>query len=187
MNDEYYGRVYGLTDSDRHTYGAEDMQELVSILSALDRESGVEQDSPWRSGRVWERAMTAPRRRMRGLLATGVPREPGVLVFFEDGRPVYVGTGAGKTGLRGRMRQHLATGTDLSSSTLRASVAVDVLGISRWTARQRPSVLLQSMVDEVNEVMAELEVAWIICSDADESRSLKDALWSEYKPEYNIL
>ena len=156
MYDHFRDAYGGLTHSDMTTYGAEDMEELVSILDALDRANGVDPHEPWeKSGSVWERVRTARRWRLGGVTAGEIPLAPGVLVVFDDDRPVFVGVGVGKRGLRGRIHQHRATGSDLSSSTLRASVAVEVLGVSRWTARQRPSVLLQSMVDEVNEIMAD--------------------------------
>ena len=69
----------------------------------------------------------------------------------------------------------------------RASVAVEVLGVSRWTARQRPSPLPIDMIEEVDEVVAELRAVWLVCMTADEARGLKRRLWSEYKPAYNIL
>lgn len=178
----------GPTHSDMTTYGAEDMEDLVSILDALDRAEGIDPREPWEpADGAWAGARAAPRRRLGDISADEVPLAPGVLVVFDDYRPVFVGVGVGKQGLRGRVQQHRATGTDLSSSTLRASVAVEVLRVSRWTARQRPSVLLQSMVDEVNEVMADFDVAWIECRTPEEAKGLKAELWSEYKPDYNIL
>ena len=180
------GEEMGLSHSDMTTYGAEDMEELVSILQALDRANGVV--DPWLAqGATWERVMGLKRRRLGKVASTDIPLGPGVLVLFDGDVPVFVGEGVGKRGLRGRIQQHRATGPDLSSSTLRASVAVDVLGVSRWTARQRPSVLPTDMIAEVNETVSELQVAWIECVAVDEARVLKRQLWSEYKPEYNIL
>jgi hypothetical protein len=176
----------GLTHTDMTTYGAEDMEELISILQALDRANGVV--DPWRrEGGAWERMMTLKRRRVRKLAPTDVPVGPGVMVFFDGSVPVFVGEGVGKRGLRGRMQQHRATGDNLSSSTLRASVAVEVLGVSRWTARQRSSVLPSDMIEEVNEVLGEFEVAWLECDSPEVASELKRRLWEEYKPEYNIL
>lgn len=188
MSDHFRDAYGGLTHIDMTTYGAEDMEELVSILDALDRANGVDPQEGWeKPGGVWDRVRTTSRRRLGGVTAGEIPLAPGVLVVFDDDRPVFVGLGIGKRGLRGRVQQHRATGTDLSSSTLRASVAFEVLGVSRWTARQQPSVLLQSMVDEVNEVMADFDITWIECGSSDEANALKGDLWTEYKPEYNIL
>jgi hypothetical protein len=176
----------GLTHSDMTTYGAEDMEELISILQALDRANGAV--DPWlREGGAWEQVMTLKRRRVKKIAPTDIPVDPGVVVFFDGSVPVFVGEGVGKRGLRGRMQQHRATGDNLSSSTLRASVAVDVLGVSRWTARQRPSVLPADMIDEVNEVLGEFDVAWLECASPEEASELKRRLWEEFKPEYNIL
>lgn len=185
----YFDRIaetMGLTQADMHTYGAEDMEELISILRALDRaDDDVE---PWLvRGSAWEPVIALPRKRLGGVASREIPVGPGVVVFFDADVPVFVGEGIGKLGLRGRLRQHRATGSNLSSSTLRASVAVEVLGVSRWTARQRPSVLLASMIDEVNEVVAEFDVTWIECETAEAAHNLKQQLWTEYKPEYNII
>lgn len=183
---EQRAEAVGLTQSDMHTYGAEDMQELISILGALDRAQGVA--DPWlEKGGAWERVMKGPRKRLGSVVTTAIPLAPGVLVFFDGSVPMFVGEGVGKRGLRGRIQQHRATRPDFSSSTLRASVAVDVLRVSRWTARQRPSVLPADMIGEVNEAVADLEVTWIVCATPEEARELKRQLWSEYKPEYNIL
>ncbi|MFE5670923.1 hypothetical protein ACFQ58_04845 [Agromyces sp. NPDC056523] len=186
MSFDHLAAAMGLTHSDMTTYGAEDMQELISILGALDRADGVEE--PWLvAGGAWERLMKVRRKRLGSVATASIPLGPGVLVLFDGSMPVFVGEAIGKRGLRGRIQQHRATGTNLSSSTLRASVAVDVLGVSRWTARQRPSVLPGDMIEEVNEVVAELRVGWIECATPDEARELKGELWAEYKPEYNIL
>jgi len=182
---ERMAEAAGLTQSDMQTYGAEDMEELIGILDAVDRADGVD---AWRSpGGAWERVMKLRRRRVGKMATTDIPLAPGVLVFFDGEIPVFVGEGVGKRGLRGRMQQHRATGTNLSSSTLRASVAVEVLGVSRWTARQRPSVLPIDMIEQVNETVAEFGVAWLACATPDEAHDLKRQLWAEYKPEYNIL
>ena len=184
----YFDRMaeaMGLTRADMHTYGAEDMEELISIISALDRAAG--RVEPWRiTGSTWEPVIALQRRRVGGIDGSTVPLGPGVLVFFDADVPVFVGEGIGKRGLRGRLQQHRAAANNLSSSTLRASVAVEVLGISRWTARKRPSVLLDSMIEEVNSVVAEFEVAWIECSGVDEARALKRGLLAEFRPEFNL-
>ena len=183
---ERMAEAMGLTTSDMHTYGAEDMQELIDILDALDRASGI--TDPWLApGGAWERLMSARRIRLGSLETTSIPLGPGALVLFDGSIPVFVGEGVGRRGLRGRIQEHRSTRPDLSSSTLRASVAVDLLGVSRWTARQRPSVLPADMIEEVNEAVADLDIAWIECASVDEARELRRQLWAEYKPEYNIL
>ncbi|MRX44514.1 hypothetical protein [Agromyces kandeliae] len=186
MTFDRMAEAMGLAQADMHTYGAEDMEELISILGALDRANGDME--PWLvRGSRWESVIALPRKRLGGLSSSEIPMSPGVLVFFDADVPVFVGEGTGRNGLRGRLRQHRATGSNLSSSTLRASVAVEVLGVSRWTARQRPGVLLDSMVEEVNEVVAEFEVAWIECETPEAAHELKHQLWMQYKPEHNIL
>ena len=115
-----------------------------------------------------------------------VPSGPGICVIFEGGEPVFVGKGVGREGLRGRLRAHRATDADLTRSTLRASVAVDLLGVSRWTARQRPGGLPEWAVASVNEFLAACEVAWIECDSAEGATDLKRGLLAEFRPEYNL-
>lgn len=45
MTFERIAEAAGLTLSDMQTYGAEDMEELISILGAIDRADGT--DDPW--------------------------------------------------------------------------------------------------------------------------------------------
>lgn len=179
------GGVYdGLSISDMQTYGAEDMEELVSILDALEgADRSLLEPAP---DVAWKDLLAAPRHQLGKIEGADVPTSPGVCVVFDEGQPVFVSRGAGKEGLRGRIRTHRATDADLSRSTLRASVAVDLLGISRWTARQRPGVISEKFLDSVNEYLAACDVAWVECADADAARELKRRLLAEYVPEYNL-
>lgn len=186
MPDTDHGMDDGLTPDDMRTYGAEDMEELASILDALDGANGVEADEETRPGALWKRVERATRRPLRSLTDSTVPNGPGVCVIFHEGESVFVSKGVGKEGLRGRLRSHRATDADLSRSTLRASVAVELLGVSRWTARQRPAVLPEWAIESVNKYLAECEVAWIECDNAEEASELKRGLLREYRPEYNL-
>ncbi|MFF2496612.1 hypothetical protein [Agromyces sp. NPDC058064] len=180
-------RYDGLSLSDMQMYGAEDMEELAMILEALDRANGVqtrvEANAP---GPAWAPLLRAPRRSMGALADAEVPSRPGVCAVFDMDEPVFLGKGTGQAGLRGRIRAHLATDADLSRSTLRASVAVDVLGVSRWTARQRPASLPDWAVASVNERLSEFHIAWVECSNADEASDLKRRMLTEFRPEYNM-
>ena len=135
---------------------------------------------------AWKELLGAPRQKLGKIEGTDVPISPGVCVIFDEDQPIFVGRGAGKEGLRGRIRAHRATDADLSRSTLRASVAVDILGISRWTARQRPGVISEKFLDSVNNYLAACDVAWVECADTDAARELKRRLLAEYVPEYNL-
>ncbi len=182
---DHSNNPYGdLTDADRHIYGAEDMQELVSILDALERVGGPHQEPA--ATPLWDRINRAHRSSLASLKDDEVPASPGVCVIFHDEEPVFVGSAVSARGLRGRLRDHRATDSDLSRSTLRASVAVDQLGVSRWTARQRPGVLPEWAIETVNEFVSECDVAWIECSGADEARALKHGLLAEFRPEFNL-
>lgn len=130
ISDQFPDAQGGLTNSDMTTYGAEDMEDLVSILGALDCVEGTDLREPWeRAGGAWAGARTAPRRRLGDISADEVPSHRAC-----SSCSTIIGRSssewAWKRGLRGRIQQHRATGTDLSSSTLRASVAVEVLRVS---------------------------------------------------------
>lgn len=175
---------HGYSLSDMQTYGAEDASDLETILDALD--GGESQRRSAEPGKAWKSILRAPRHALGALDLASVPTDPGVCVVFDGDEPVFVGRASGREGLRGRLRAHRATDTDLSRSALRASVAVDVLGISRWTARQRPSVISEKFIDPVNGYLADCVVAWVVCTDEPATRQLKSRLLAEYVPEYNL-
>ncbi|TFB71884.1 GIY-YIG nuclease family protein [Cryobacterium glaciale] len=108
-------------------------------------------------------------------------------IWFRDGEPVYVGEAKGVQGLRGRLRAHLAIGTDLSRSTLRASVAVAQLGVTRAYARQRPSVMTDAEITLVNEWLTACELGWRECATGPAAHDLEVKLRSEWTPPLNIL
>lgn len=133
----------------------------------------------------WQQARSISRRSPRSIGRGGIPTDPGVYIWFKNGEPVYVGEGRGQEGLRGRIRFHRATGVDLSRSTLRASVAVDLLGVERAYARQRPSVMTEEQIYKVNEWLAGCEIGWIVCSSEKEAHSLEVSLRDEWLPPLN--
>jgi len=81
----------------------------------------------------------------------------------------------------------LATGIDLSRSTLRASVAVAELGVTRAHARRRPSVMTIAEIARVNEWLAGCELGWHECSSPVTAHELEVSLRSEWTPPLNIL
>jgi hypothetical protein len=122
----------------------------------------------------------------RLLKLSAIPKSQGVYIWFRDGEPVYVGEALGAKGLRDRLRAHLATGIDLSHSTLRASVAVEQLGVERSVARRRPSVMTPEQVSVVNEWLVSCELGWTECASAREAHELEVALRSDWLPPLNI-
>ncbi|TFD86119.1 GIY-YIG nuclease family protein [Cryobacterium serini] len=103
-------------------------------------------------------------------------------IWFRDGEPVYVGEAKGVKGLRGRLRAHLAVSTDLSRSTLRASVAVAQLGVTRAYARRRPSIMTDAEIKHVNEWLTGCELGWQGCATAIAAHELEVRLRSEWTP-----
>ncbi|WP_411910658.1 GIY-YIG nuclease family protein [Actinotalea sp. M2MS4P-6] len=135
----------------------------------------------------WDEVRAITRRPVEGLSARDIPNAPGVYVWFREGEPVYVGEARGAGGLRGRLRAHLATGVDLSRSTLRASVAVKELGISRAHARSRPSHVTPDQVEAVNRWLRSCDLGWVTCDTADGAHELEARLRAEWLPPLNRL
>lgn len=134
----------------------------------------------------WEFLNSRPRRRASGLQRQDVPAAPGVYAFYKNGTPVYVGRALGRRGLRGRLLgNHLRTSPDLSRSTLRRSVAVELGVATRAEAAVRPTLLTQDQVEPVNDWLAGCEVSWAECATADDAAELEDALRREWMPRLN--
>jgi hypothetical protein len=138
-------------------------------------------------GPSWQRALSATRHSASSLERQSIPASPGVYIWFQGNGPVYIGEAKGKQGLRQRLGAHLATTVDLSRSTLRASVAVAQLGLSRKVARQRPTVVTESQVALVNEWLASCEIGWIECESAASAHTLESLLRAEWLPPLNRI
>jgi len=89
--------------------------------------------------------------------------------------------------LRQRLGTHLRTSPDLSRSTLRATVAERELGVSRATARARPSVITPDQVALVNRWISECDIAWITCPSAVAADELERLLRRERMPILNRI
>ncbi len=139
------------------------------------------------TGENWSRALAVPRFESRLLSSASIPTSRGIYIWFHEGKPVYIGEAKGKRGLRQRLGAHRATTTDLSRSTLRASVAVAQLGVTRQVARQRPSAMTVSQVSVVNDWLGGCEIGWIECASASEAHALETALRAEWLPPLNRL
>jgi transposase InsO family protein len=138
-------------------------------------------------GPYWARAVEVSRHHPRAIAARDIPASPGVYIWFRDGEPIYVGEAKGAKGLKGRVRAHLATGIDLSRSTLRASVAVAELGVTRAFARQRPSVMTADQITHVNDWLSGCELGWHERATPASAHELEVNLRNEWTPPLNIL
>ena len=114
MRDEF-------TLSDMQIYGAADTEELSGILDALDRANGPSRERTDLRGPTWARVLRELMWSVDAVASTDIPDTPGVHIWLHDDEPVYIGEACGKEGLRGGLAAHLATDTDLSRSTFRAS------------------------------------------------------------------
>jgi hypothetical protein len=130
----------------------------------------------------WAQLEQAPRRRAGDLRLADVPRDPGVYAWFRDGRCVYVGKASS---LRRRLSTHVRTSPDLSRSTLRATVAVRELTITRATARARPSVITPEQASVINRWLEECDIAWVTCTSPRTADELERLLRRERMPELN--
>ena len=159
----------------------------MSILDALDRANGVDPQEAWeKPGGVWERVRTAAvggsavSRRARSL-----SRRVSSWCSMMTGRcsSAWRSGSAGFVGAFSSIGQQEPIEFEHASRERRRRGARG----EPLDGPPRPSVRLQSMVDEVNEVMADFDITWIECGSSDEANALKGDLWTEYKPEYNIL
>lgn len=174
--------------SDKQVYGAEDDDDMDAIMRAIDKALEADQSvNPSHPGPQWAKAHAVTRHAVSQLRSEDIPRTPGVYIWFRDGEPVYVGEARGEKGLRGRLAAHRASDVDLSRSTLRASVAVAELGVSRTRARSRPSVMTTDEVAIVNEWLARCELGWMECPSPESAHDLETALRREWLPPLNRI
>lgn len=137
-----------------------------------------------RSMTTWTDVEDLVRRAVETTSVSSIPRAPGVYFWFRNDECVYVGMASS---LRQRLGTHLRSTVDLSRSTLRASVAVQELGITRHTARQRPSVMTAEEVEVVNRWLRGCELTWIECDSRNAADELERALRAEHLPRLNRL
>ena len=134
----------------------------------------------------WNQMHLQPRLPARATSRRQIPTEPGVYAWYRNGSSVYVGVAAGAGGLRDRVgKAHLATGNDLSRSSLRRSVC-ELLGIAPTkVTRLRPTVMTPAQVEPVNRWIGECEVAWQTCATPREAEDLEEGLLRESRPLLN--
>lgn len=132
---------------------------------------------------TWDEIAHLPRRPVADLTARDIPDSPGVYTWWRNDTCVYVGEA--KTSLRSRLRAHLATGPDLSRSTLRRTVALEQLGIAREIAGRRPTQITQAQADVVNTWLRGCDLTWIECESATAAHDLETALRAHRRPPLN--
>jgi hypothetical protein len=137
-------------------------------------------------GPCWLQAVSVERRYPPGLRHRDIPKAPGVYIWFRDNKPVYAGRAVGAGGLQERLGKHLATGLDLSRSTLRATIASQTLGIERSAARSRPTTMTAEQIAVVNDWLTGCELGWIECPTVEEAVALEDKLLREWRPPLNL-
>lgn len=155
----------------RHTYPAP--------VNAGEEQQPTVVPPTWR----WARLLREQRHPAGGLRRADVPAAPGVYVWFRDGQPVYAGRALGR--LKGRISTHLGRDLDLSRSSLRRNVADVLLAVPTSVSRHRPSIMEPVQVDRVNAWISDLEVAWLVLTDAQEARSFESHILTEWKPPLN--
>ncbi|EAR26119.1 hypothetical protein A20C1_09569 [marine actinobacterium PHSC20C1] len=137
-------------------------------------------------GPLWTQVASAAKHDPRTTRRRDIPIAPGVYIWFKNGEPVYAGRAKGAKGLRDRLSNHLAKTVDLSRSTFRASVASDLLGLSRAVTTARPSVLTLDQIALVNDWISGCQLAWVECESVEATIAFEIALISERRPPLNI-
>jgi GIY-YIG catalytic domain len=132
----------------------------------------------------WEALLGAKRHPNTELESSDIPRSPGVYAWFQNDVCVYVGKASD---LRSRLGKHRSSSLDLSRSTLRATVAVHELGVTRQHARQRPSVMTAEEIAVVSAWFAKASLTWVECADAEAADRLERSLRADWMPELNLI
>ena len=132
----------------------------------------------------WASLLSQPRHANRDLVGVTIPKAPGVYAWFQKGECVYVGMASS---LRQRLGTHRRTTLDLSRSTLRATVAVTELGVTRQHARSRPSVMTVEQIGVVNGWFERAEVSWVVCDSKEAADALERTLRAVWMPPLNLM
>lgn len=134
------------------------------------------------SNREWADLFSIPRVISADLERGQIPTNPGVYLWFRDGECIYVGI-AGN--LRQRFSNHRSQKNDMSGSTLRSWVAVELLGMERELTRLRPSIITEDQTAQVNAWVAQCEVAWVVLNSRDDASFLEAKLLRTMRPRFN--
>ncbi len=127
----------------------------------------------------------AQRHQANRLNAWDLPTTPGVVVWYHDGEPCWVGVARGASGLRGRVLADQSRGMNLKPSQFRIAVAVAHAGIDEDAARGGPSAVTPAQVGVVNRWIEAAAVAWVECATVKNANALERALLGEWVPELN--
>ncbi len=119
-----------------------------------------------------------------GLNMTTIPASPGVCLFHQDGKWVFVGKGKK---LNARMAVHADTSADLSRSALRRNVCEHLKIAKTAVSAKRPTQLTDAKVGPVNAWLNKCQVAWIVCDSDDASALLKKNLITLLDPVLNKI
>lgn len=111
-----------------------------------------------------------------------IPEAPGLIAWFRGGECVYVGISGN---LRRRISEHLSTTPDLSQSTLRSWVAVDILGLSRTRTRERPSTVSEEHAVAVADWLAQCDVGWKATERRADASRMREELLTQMRPRFN--
>lgn len=132
---------------------------------------------------LWQRMNAQPRSAAASLKGKDVPKRPGVYAWYREGQAIYSGRALGADGLNGRIwKCHLKAGADLSRSSFRRNVCVE-LGIAPTsTTTIRPTLMTAADIEPVNRWIRECEVAWIECESSAEAEAVEKALHAEWLP-----
>ena len=136
------------------------------------------------SSEDWQAVLGAPRHANRDLDQSDIPKAPGVYAWFQDGECVYIGMA---TNLHQRLGSHRRRSLDLSRSTLRATVAVTELGVTRKHARSRLSIMTDEQIAVVNRWFERAEVTWVECDTKADADALERRLRSDWLPTLNLM
>lgn len=131
----------------------------------------------------WSDLLASPRHSAASLHGRDIPKSPGIYAWFKDGECVYVGMASV---LRERLGKHLSRSLDLSRSTLRASIAVRQLGVSRAVARSRPTVMTPNQVQVVNDWLHTCDITWLERENVAAADELERRLRKEWMPPINL-
>lgn len=132
----------------------------------------------------WQALLTAKRHSNADLRSADIPTTAGVYAWFQGDDCVYVGKASN---LRGRLGKHRSNSLDLSRSTLRASIAVQELGVTRQHARQRPTVMTAADIAVVGAWFEQASLTWLECVDNAAADQLERSLRAAWLPNLNLI
>jgi excinuclease UvrABC nuclease subunit len=125
-----------------------------------------------------------PKLAFAGLNMTTVPASPGVCLFFQNGKWVFVGKGKK---LNARLAIHADTSPDLSRSALRRSICQHLKIAKTTVTSKKPAQLTDAKVEPVNTWINQCQVAWIVCDSEESSKLLKKNLITLLDPVLNKI